>query len=85
MPEQDTEKGDAMKIYEVTVPIAGHAILEVEAENEEAAIEQALERVERDDIEEWEALRQFHRGNVCYCPQPWKVEAREVDDPEDEA
>lgn len=64
-----------MAIYNVTIPIAGHAFLRIEAESKEAAINAALEQVTRDNIEEWEPLEQFTQGNVCYCPQPWEIEA----------
>ncbi len=66
-----------MKTYTVTVPIAGHLLMEVKAENAVDAIEVALnsEHLTLDKIENWEALRQFNTGNVCYCPHPWKAEA----------
>ena len=67
-----------MKTYSVTIPIAGHAIVEVEADDEEAAIEKALEEVTLNNVDEWEALREFNRGNVCYCPQPWEIEAQDL-------
>lgn len=71
------------RTYNVTLPIAGHAIVLVEAENEEAAIDEAINTVTIDDIASWEALEQFHQGNVCYCPCPWEAEA--VDEtPDDE-
>lgn len=62
-----------MKQYEVTLPIAGHAYLTVEAESPEKAIEMALEEVK--EVDSWEALKQFHQGNICHCPRPWKAEA----------
>lgn len=64
-----------MKTYEVTIPIAGHAFLTVEAESEEEAISMAIDEATIDNVEEWTTLRQFHSGNVCYCPQPWEAEA----------
>lgn len=74
-----------MKTYTVTVPIAGHAIITVEAESEEDAIHEALNTVTVDDLESWEAVEQFNQGNVCYCPQPWEAEAiLEDGDEEDE-
>ena len=63
------------KTYEVTIPIAGHAYLTVEANSEEEAIDIAFGEVSLKDVEEWEALQQFNRGNVCYCPTPWEAEA----------
>lgn len=41
-----------MKEYCVTLPIAGHAIVTVEAESPEDAVNQALEVVTIDDIDE---------------------------------
>jgi len=69
-----------MKQWEVKVPIAGHAIVLVEAEDEESAIDKAIEAVTLDDIETWEAVAQFNQGNICYCPQPWEAEAEDVSD-----
>lgn len=65
------------KTYSVTIPIAGHAFLTVEADSEEQAIEKAFEVVSLNDVEEWEALRKFNSGNVCHCPGPWEVDAQE--------
>jgi hypothetical protein len=73
-----------MKEYEVTLPIAGHAYLTVEAESEEAAIEKAMGLVTINEIEDWEALTQFHEGNVCHCPSPWEAEAECVGGEESE-
>lgn len=42
-----------MKSYEITIPIVGHAVLTVEADSRDEAIDMALERLTRDDIEEW--------------------------------
>ena len=66
-----------MKTYEVTIPIAGHAFMRVEASSEKEAHEKALLELRRDDIEEWDALDTFMTGNVCHCPQPWEVEIEE--------
>jgi len=71
-----------MKTWSVSVPIAGHAEVEVEAEDEESAIEQALSEVQLSDLTEWDALKQFNQGNICYCPSPWEAEAMLVDDGE---
>jgi len=69
-----------MKTYLVTVPVAGHATIEVEAESEDQAIEKAIDEVNIDHLESWESLRQFNTGNVCYCPQPWEAEAEEQEE-----
>jgi hypothetical protein len=65
------------RTWTVQVPIAGHAILEVEAESAESAIEAALNSndLTHDKIETWEALERFNQGNVCYCPHPWHATA----------
>lgn len=71
-----------MSTYRVTVPIAGHHTVMVEAETEEEAIEKAMDTDMSDGDFEWEALEQFHQGNVCYCPSPWEAEAElEDEDP----
>jgi hypothetical protein len=70
------------KSWGVTVPMAGHLYVEVEAATEEEAIEKAFDEATLDDLESWEAVRQFNKGNVCYCPHPWETEAQEFDDGE---
>lgn len=60
--------------YQVTIPFAGHMVIEIEAESKEAALEKALEEVTADNIETWEPLERFNEGNVCYCPHPWEAE-----------
>lgn len=66
-----------MKTWLVKVPIAGHANTVVDAETEEEAIALAIDTVHLTDVDEWEALRQFNQGNICYCPHPWEAEAEE--------
>ena len=67
-----------MKNYDVCIPIAGHALVTVEANNEEEAKKKAFEEeISINDIESWETLKKFNQGNVCYCPSPWEVEAEE--------
>lgn len=63
-----------MKNYSVTIPIAGHFIIEVDAESEEQAIEKAMNADEKDGELQYEFLTRFHEGNVCYCPIPWEQE-----------
>lgn len=72
------------KVYGVLVPIAGHAYVQVTAENEEEAIELALDDVELGDIEEFEALRSVNSGNVCYFPSPWEATAEAEEEEEEE-
>lgn len=57
-----------MRTYELTIPIAGVAYMTVEAESEEAAIEEAFNKISTEDIEEWEAFRAITRGNTLYAP-----------------
>ena len=75
-----------MKTYGVRLPVAGHVYVEVEAESEEDAIDKAFEESYTvDDLVEWETLRQFNQGNVCYCPHPWEADAELIEeDDEDE-
>ena len=66
-------------IYQVQLPIAGHAFIDVEADSRADAIQKALGAVTRDHIEEWEAIEQFNEGNVCYCPHPWEAVVADED------
>ena len=64
-----------MKLWYVTIPIAGHVFVEVEAATKEEAREKAF----MSDIAvvgdvTWDLLTSFGTGNVCHCPQPWSVE-----------
>jgi hypothetical protein len=68
-----------LRTFAVTIPIAGHAFLEVEATSEEEAIELAMNKVTIDDVESWEAVEQFNKGNVCYCPAPWEATAEDTE------
>lgn len=67
-----------MSTYQVTMPIAGHIIFEIEAESEKEAIEKAWETDASEGELSWEMMEQFNQGNVCHCPHPWEVEAEEV-------
>lgn len=55
-----------LKEYEVTLPSSGTIYMTVQAANEDAAIEQALDTCEQSDINSWEAHRYLVRGNVFY-------------------
>lgn len=56
-----------MPTYSVRVPITGYAVVEVEADDEDAAIEAAVQKdLEMQDIEEWEHHQYVVRGNVFY-------------------
>ena len=74
-----------MATYGVKIPIAGHVYIEVEADNEDDAIDKAFDcNIETRMIEEWDTLRQVNKGNVCYFPKPWEPKAEIVDDGESE-
>lgn len=66
-----------MKNYDVCLPIAGHVWVQVEADSREEAIDKAVhkEDISLEDVEDWEVLRAFNRGNVCYCNKPWEATA----------
>lgn len=56
-----------MTTYDVYIPITGFIKLEVQAENEDEAINKALKKeVTTDDIEEWETHNHVVKGNVFY-------------------
>jgi len=76
-------KENEMREYSVCIPIAGHAYVTVEAETEEEAKDIAFEKITIDNMEDWEPLEQFNRGNVCYCPSPWEIEVTDYGEVED--
>jgi len=69
-----------MSRYGVTIPISGHVYIEVSAENEKAAIDNAMELVGNEDVEEWSAHRKLVDGNVIYADAPWEASAENLDD-----
>lgn len=66
-----------MRVYSVTIPIAGHLFVEVEAESAEQAIAKAHEDYDPKDAQ-WETLDRFNSGNVCYCPSPWEIQVEDM-------
>lgn len=48
-----------MKTWSVTLPIGGHASIDVQAETAESAIELATEIVQKRDITEWKVLQRW--------------------------
>lgn len=57
-----------MPRYSVQLPITGYIIKEVEAADEKAAIQAALELpASNEDLEEWETHEYVTKGNVCYA------------------
>lgn len=67
------------KTYSVTLPVSGTAVVEVEADSEEDAIDKALDSVTNKDLETWEALRRIVMGNV-FCGQQNEAEAILIDE-----
>lgn len=67
-----------MPSYWVEVPFAGKLSFEIEADDEEAAIEAAMNIPVTSDFQgtkenpladyEWETLESIVSGNVCYAP-----------------
>lgn len=57
-----------MKRYHVSLPVTGVIDIEVTAENEQEAIEKALESddLKIENITEWEAHKRVVQGNVFY-------------------
>lgn len=70
---------DRKHYFTVTIPMAGHLVIDVEATSEEEAIQKAFDSPDLtiDRLEGWEALEQFNQGNVCYCPFPWEATAED--------
>lgn len=56
-----------MKKYGVSVPISGYVYIEVEAENEEEALDKVFAQgFEDDDIQELEMYEKLIEGNICH-------------------
>lgn len=76
-----------MKLYTVKVPIVAVCYVEVEAENEQEAIDMAFESddLELENVEEWEPLEHITQGNVIYtCHNDAEVvEESEIEESED--
>jgi len=59
-----------MKEYDVTLPICGYVSLRVAAENEETALEKALDsNITTKDIVEWDAYKRIVDGDIFHGPQ----------------
>lgn len=81
--QEATENASSkMRTWGVTVPVAGHAYIVVDALDEESAIDTAMENIQLQHLDSWEAVHRFQQGNVSYCPHPWEAEA--VDETPDE-
>lgn len=56
-----------MKNYEVSLPIAGYVLVQVEAADRTEALNKALaSKIKLTDIEEWETYRIIAEGNVFH-------------------
>ena len=55
-----------MKLFHIRMPIVGVAEIEIDASDEEAAIQAAMDQISRFHIEEWEAVRAVCQGNIFY-------------------
>lgn len=67
------------KLYDVTIPIAGHITYQVRADSPTHAIEMFDDLPESQREVSYEALSTFVEGNVCHCPHPWEQDAVEVE------
>lgn len=70
-----------MKKYTVKVPIVAVCYVEVEAENEQEAIDMAFESddLKLENVDEWEPLEHIVEGNVVRTYNS-DVEAEEMED-----
>lgn len=55
-----------MKEYLVTIPITGVALITVQAETAEEAIDLGLDNVTLDHVEDWNPVKKIVGGNVFY-------------------
>lgn len=69
-----------MPLYDVTVPIAGYAVVRVRANSEQEAVDAAInsDQLTTDAIEEWDGYTRLVEGNVMRVATPWKASAEEV-------
>lgn len=57
-----------MAKYMVTLPVTGVAYVDgIEAENEEEAIDKAMDVCSQEHLETWQTHKSITRGNVCYA------------------
>lgn len=50
--------------YGVSLPLTGYVYVEVEAKNEEEALDKAWDKATLDDMVEWEFTEHVCRGNI---------------------
>lgn len=74
-----------MPRYSVRIPVSGVFEVEIEAENEEAAIAAAMlcEPSEMEDFQELELHEKLHEGNVCNAVLH-EIEVEELKEDEEE-
>lgn len=73
-----------MATYEVILPIAGYVLVEVEANSEQEAIDNAFSsEITTNEIEEWDTYHHIVQGNVCHASEP-HARATMVDDGRDD-
>lgn len=68
-----------MTLFSIRMPIVGVAEIEIDASDEEAAIQAAMDQISRFHIEEWEAVRSVCQGDIFYGPLN-EVEVTEVEE-----
>lgn len=71
-----------MKRYAVTLPVSGRLLVEVEAENEDEALDKAFEVDAKDGDLEWETHRRLVYGNV-FAGMQREAEVELIEDDED--
>lgn len=67
-----------MRLYAVSVPIAGFATVVVEADSPESARELALENLDEPEVT-WDFFETLCQGNVLYASRYNEIEVHEVD------
>lgn len=69
-----------MKKYGLSIPIAGYVYIEIEAENEQQAIDKAFENGwEDEDVQELNMYEKLVQGNVCYVNHT-RIDVEEIED-----
>lgn len=73
-----------MPRYEIFAPISGHIRFEVDAANEEEAIDKMYEADLNlnNCVEDFEIHKRVGRGNMCEFNTPWEMQVTPIDDDE---
>ena len=70
-----------MPKYGITIPVAGYVWTEVEANDQDEAIEIAMDKsFSTGQIKEWNLYKQFMKGNVSQIDGPTEIEIQELGD-----